>query len=901
MNDTVSVSSMNHVLNDIEHGDIELLLKALPSDLEGKKTLLKYILTDTSKGPALMETAAQNSAVGDAFREAIDETTIEYAVAYNMHSLHHLFFIKADELDSLLPKDPTKWLRYPNLTKILYRAYERLLSRNRPLSERLFVKIATFELYGKLLSTNVSATSLRRAITALIKSERHREGPFGTLFAARVVSTVLDSFVDGNRGHVLLEVILQTTNDMRFLAAYGILFDKYVAGGKDFQEFEKHAAVVFRKNVLDTYQLRQPLVAQLMAHSRELVPVFSNLDLVLKKTALATIAQNPALYAPCAYLNAVADGNVAVCNDLFERFEENIRISIGNARTQGTSAFYEQAFYSNHLSTLDHMLENKLLEGFEWDPNDILLICYLSEQDVTYIDTLRWIVRTTNGPLAPESIMKICVVCAQEKYEAALDFWLDHLITLVHNRSYGDIALQLHNFANQHAFTRMKEKLSTKLPQKGGAFVGNGTYGCVVTPAVPCTAHIIGKLILNPKLAFNELNVSRQLMTIDPLQETMVYAQSLCVVANDNVLANDPDVKTCKSRMEIPDDQTPLFQLLYSKFGTALSKIIEDILFDITAPKEYAGLKNVLKGISKLNSNDIIHNDVKMDNIICTSTDTDTDTDITPSVSKRGRTSEDARDENKRTEKALRIGGAIPDLWASWKLIDFGELTKSSLCYNSNRFEWIRANFVLNPPEVAIFCHLAKLGELPNFEDYALSLDDRIMEHHQTLISHRNYGAYLRASKIQHFKNLQYMAYLSLQASAATDPQHMIHERILIEKAGMENILITSELIDISADILPTHGVWKEQIMSVFADYKTQHGMELDFDKWDSFAKTIDVYAFGILVLNLMHMSFVTITKFQNNPEHWRNYEKLKKMVKECINADPLQRPTAERLLEKYF
>ena len=89
--------------------------------------------------------------------------------------------------------------------------------------------------------------------------------------------------------------------------------------------------------------------------------------------------------------------------------------------------------------------------------------------------------------------------------------------------------------------------------------------------------------------------------------------------------------------------------------------------------------------------------------------------------------------------------------------------------------------------------------------------------------------------------------------------------------------------------------------MSVFADYKTQHGAQLNPEKWSSFAKTTDVYSFGILVLDLMRMSLVTVVKFQKNPEHLNNYVKLKEMVNKCMNPDPLQRPTAESLLEEYF
>jgi serine/threonine protein kinase len=85
---------------------------------------------------------------------------------------------------------------------------------------------------------------------------------------------------------------------------------------------------------------------------------------------------------------------------------------------------------------------------------------------------------------------------------------------------------------NFHSFS--KNRILNKNKQKGGRYLGEGSYGCVITPAIKCgksgsATTDVSKLILNPtKDIKTELLISKRLRDIDPKQDYFITFKQTC-------------------------------------------------------------------------------------------------------------------------------------------------------------------------------------------------------------------------------------------------------------------------------------------------------------------------------------------------------------------------------------
>lgn len=170
---------------------------------------------------------------------------------------------------------------------------------------------------------------------------------------------------------------------------------------------------------------------------------------------------------------------------------------------------------------------------------------------------------------------------------------------------------------------------------KGGRFLGEGTYGCSLDPAPKCvgvetfvvsppkekksrqaTNATVGKIFTNEKYLNEEWDVAKDVAHIDPDQKYFIYPVSRCTTNAasvhkaesqgycNNVATKYPS-KTSRGLLhmaKLPNGGDPLDAYVKKK------KVSPEELLKSMIP--------VLKGIQKLSRNNIVHHDLKFDNIL---------------------------------------------------------------------------------------------------------------------------------------------------------------------------------------------------------------------------------------------------------------------------------------------
>ena len=154
-----------------------------------------------------------------------------------------------------------------------------------------------------------------------------------------------------------------------------------------------------------------------------------------------------------------------------------------------------------------------------------------------------------------------------------------------------------------------------KLRRKGGALLGQGSYGCVFRPALACKGntrnrpHQISKL-MDGVDAIEELEQRDLFHTIDPAQKYFLYPFEIC----DPQLPfrNTNNVKGCKVPMKVR-------KILQSLDGGESIGAIKIEPADY--PAFFKSISNLFEGLEKAHAKDVVHNDIKPDNIVVSKTD----------------------------------------------------------------------------------------------------------------------------------------------------------------------------------------------------------------------------------------------------------------------------------------
>ena len=151
--------------------------------------------------------------------------------------------------------------------------------------------------------------------------------------------------------------------------------------------------------------------------------------------------------------------------------------------------------------------------------------------------------------------------------------------------------------------------------RKGGTLLGQGTYGCVFRPALACKGNTRNRPGQISKLmdgvdAIEELKQRDLFRTIDPAQKYFLYPFEIC----DPQLPfrNTNNVKGCKVPMKVR-------KILQSLDGGESIGAIKIEPADY--PAFFKSISNLFEGLEKAHAKDVIHNDIKPDNIVVAKTD----------------------------------------------------------------------------------------------------------------------------------------------------------------------------------------------------------------------------------------------------------------------------------------
>ncbi len=205
---------------------------------------------------------------------------------------------------------------------------------------------------------------------------------------------------------------------------------------------------------------------------------------------------------------------------------------------------------------------------------------------------------------------------------------------------------------------KTKSKTKTKLKHKliGGRIVGKGSYGCVVTPSIPCKQtnknilqteandKTVSKIILAPNgnESSEELEISNKLKQIDPKQQFFITFDDACYInkipqersntvsvrykyrnSNNNYEILDKIKKKDKDYCKVDLSYKPI-NLVMSHGGNDLFDIIDsskeskeiNIIRKQLMMYFKQNFKNLLIGILKMHNARIVNRDIKKENIM---------------------------------------------------------------------------------------------------------------------------------------------------------------------------------------------------------------------------------------------------------------------------------------------
>lgn len=188
----------------------------------------------------------------------------------------------------------------------------------------------------------------------------------------------------------------------------------------------------------------------------------------------------------------------------------------------------------------------------------------------------------------------------------------------------------------------------------GGKFLGEGQYGCVYSPPIPCkierydtyfNAKSVGKIIDNSAAGKMEIKISKFFSELDPNGKYINPFLGNCRITKNALLKSDNDLTKCKltrdhvetqpekkteSKMkgylnkmkgkfekkppEIPEKIYT--QIVYKYKGDDLLNFLKEQNKNLPLSFYISGLLNIAKGIQLLEKKHYAHTDIKPDNIL---------------------------------------------------------------------------------------------------------------------------------------------------------------------------------------------------------------------------------------------------------------------------------------------
>lgn len=152
-------------------------------------------------------------------------------------------------------------------------------------------------------------------------------------------------------------------------------------------------------------------------------------------------------------------------------------------------------------------------------------------------------------------------------------------------------------------------------------YVNNGTYGCVLKPAVSCSentslhdANTVSKVFKMHEFADAELSIYKTIVEkLDPDNKFTVKLEGSCKIKKKRFEKNE--LYQCRNldKNSIPDE---LSQIIYEYGGIDLDIAVRQCTFQ----ELFIGIQRVFNGIRVLYSQEYVHNDIKPPNIVYNTT-----------------------------------------------------------------------------------------------------------------------------------------------------------------------------------------------------------------------------------------------------------------------------------------
>jgi len=188
------------------------------------------------------------------------------------------------------------------------------------------------------------------------------------------------------------------------------------------------------------------------------------------------------------------------------------------------------------------------------------------------------------------------------------------------------------NMSNKSNKTRSSNaNASASACTKGGKnieesqFLGEGSYGCVVKPPVPCKNKVklrrenkndnkVGKIFTENKAFQKEIATNKVAIKIDPTNKKLLTASSYCNVTQETI-KKENRTRMCDLTYENANQKT-FYQLNMPYGGVTLKSYFKHYQTDFSIFDLLKSLKNVFQTLIILDKKKVCHQDIKPDNIL---------------------------------------------------------------------------------------------------------------------------------------------------------------------------------------------------------------------------------------------------------------------------------------------
>ena len=282
-------------------------------------------------------------------------------------------------------------------------------------------------------------------------------------------------------------------------------------------------------------------------------------------------------------------------------------------------------------------------------------------------------------------------------------------------------------------------------------FLGEGSYGCTISPAVPCDSNIkqiakgkrgtrlVSKVISDADTYKRELIAARQAALIDPVGKSILVPVKGCSVSRKAVETNSKSMM-CDTIRE--SSATTLYQLVMPYGGRRFDKEIRD-MGSVPLHKLLVMLEPLFDGLLMLDKKKQCHQDIKGGNVL-----------LTPQ------------------------GKAI--------IIDYGLMVPYSTVYTNSNYRRLKYSYYPYPPEYKVFRNLVD-ADGHDLSDVA-SIDDIIKDAFENITSFGDnrqtaYSKYITGTK---FKTaVKHMVRLFSAQSNKAEWASLYTDRIDVYGVGM--------------------------------------------------------------------------------------------------------------------